>query len=302
VRHYSRILGTLCVFLVAGCVGGNQLSSQDQSSAQNEPPAQNRPSAESDSQNSAQRKATSDLVLGDIIQPLPQSNSGPFPSFGFKIGLNQLSQTRAVSSKYYCEGAAGSLIPPLAFTECGSGIATLPIAALRNAIAGPGESQYDRHLTLQGLERFWVRQKRDNLCWAAALESSRAFLRLRHLPQESIPQFVANECKSLPSQPEGADAYQIGYTITKMMNTYDKGMVAPHFCTDTRCIVEAIGRQRPVIILSSSHAVLVQGIDYETDGRTIVLRKYRILDPAGDGQVESKPALTYCRADAFITF
>jgi hypothetical protein len=256
-------------------------------------------------QPSNQSEAASALVLNGLVRPLPQSTNGPFPSFGFSVGVNQLSQTTAVSSKNYCEGAAGSVIPPLAFVECGAGITTLPIDALRNitdAIAGPGDSSYDRHVSLQGLETYWVQQKADNLCWAAALETARAFLHLHHVAQQSIPDVVANECKTLRTQKEGADAYQIGFIITKMMNLYDNRIVNPHFCNETRCIVEAISHQRPVIILNASHAVLVQGVDYETDGNVIAVRNYRILDPAGDGRVETKSKLELCRADAVITF
>ena len=298
------VLLALSAFLVVSCAGGQQISTENMPPNPAESPAQ-QPAAQEESQPSTQRGATTSLIMGDVVRPLPQTHSGPFPSFGFTVGLGQLSQTRAVASKNYCEGAAGSVIPPLALTECGAGIVTLPMSALRgltDAVAGPGDSRYDRHITLIGLQQYWVRQHRDNLCWAAALETSRAFLHLYHLPQESMPQFVANECKSLPSQPEGADAYQIGFIITKMMRTFDGPAVRPHFCRDTRCMIEAISRQRPVIILNSSHAVLVQGMDYETDGRTIVVRDYRILDPDGDGQIESKPALAYCRADAIITF
>jgi hypothetical protein len=305
VRVCSCVLVLLCSCVVGSCAGNSPLPTHNDPSALNQSSNQNEASTESESQASARAKATSDLISGDIIRPLPQTNSGPFSSLDFSIGLPQLSQTRAVGSKHYCEGAAGSVIPPLAITECGGGLVLLPITTLRNvtdAIAGPADSRNDRHVSLIGLERYWVPQKQDNLCWAAALETSRAFLHLHHLAQESIPEFVANECKSLASQPDGADAYQISYVILKMMNTYDGGAVRPRFCTSTRCMVDAISHQRPVIILNSSHAVLVQGIDYETDGTTIVIRNYRILDPAGDGQVESKPALIYCRADAIITF
>jgi hypothetical protein len=186
-------------------------------------------------------------------------------------------------------------LPPLAIMQCSSGIVMGPVWALESAM----NASSGRTLVLQGLERFHVHQEKDNLCWAAALETARKFLNLRHIPHTQMTGVVARDCPKLPEQKTGAELFQIAYTISKINHDYDGNKLNPHWCSTEKCIVDAIAHRRPVMALMKSHAVLVQAVEIAS-GTDSMIRKWYILDPAKDGRIESREALEMCTAAGFI--
>lgn len=225
------------------------------------------------------------------FKPLSRLGSNePLATFGLPV----MGETNFVAAGSSCEGAAGSVLPPLASKQCASGLVLGPLRALEDMTGVPR-----RTVALPGLERFWVRQKTDNLCWAAAFETARAFLHLQHISHEEMPNIVANECPKLISQREGAEIYQIAFAIAKINRVYDNNRLIPHACSSERCIIESIARGRPVMILKSSHAVLIQAVEIAS-GTADIIARYRILDPAGNGNIETRDPLDLCTADAII--
>jgi Papain-like cysteine protease AvrRpt2 len=210
-------------------------------------------------------------------------------------GVSALGETNFVLTEVPCDGAAGSLLPALAIMQCSSGIVMGPVWALESAM----NASSGRTLVLQGLERFHVHQEKDNLCWAAALETARKFLNLRHIPHTQMTGVVARDCPKLPEQKTGAELFQIAYTISKINHDYDGNKLNPHWCSTEKCIVDAIAHRRPVMALMKSHAVLIQAVEIAS-GTDSIIRKWYILDPAKDGRIESREALEMCTAAGFI--
>jgi hypothetical protein len=172
-----------------------------------------------------------------------------------------------------------------------------PFRALESALGPLG----GRTIALPGLERFWVSQKKDNLCWAAAIEIVRGYLHLRHVTHLTMPATVAKECPKLLNQTKGAELFQIAFVISKFNRLYDNSRLAPHACSTEQCVIESIQRGRPAIALKSAHAVVIQAVEI-ADGAPDAIWRYKILDPAGDGKIETREPLEMCTADAFIAF
>jgi hypothetical protein len=65
-------------------------------------------------------------------------------------------------------------------------------------------------------------------------------------------------------------------------------------------------QQRPVMVLKSSHAVLIQAIQIDPQSRPTnyggMISRYWILDPAGSGKPEPREPAEICVADAIIAF
>jgi hypothetical protein len=61
------------------------------------------------------------------------------------------------------------------------------------------------------------------------------------------------------------------------------------------------GTKTGTIALGSSHAVLIQAVEI-ADGTSDMIAKYTILDPAGDGHLETREPLEMCTSDAFVAF
>jgi hypothetical protein len=241
-------------------------------------------------------EATVSLIPKGLIRIDPDNLLSTDPNKPLMTyGVSALGETNFVLTDVPCDGAAGSLLPPLAIMQCSTGIVMGPVWALENATTGPS----GRTLALPGLERFHVRQEQDNLCWAAALETARKFLNLRHIPHTQMTGVVAHDCPKLPEQKKGAELFQIAYTISKINRDYDGDKLNPHWCSTEKCIVEAIAHRRPVIALMASHAVLIQAVEI-ADGTDSMIKKWYILDPAKDGRIESREALEMCTAAGFI--
>lgn len=212
--------------------------------------------------------------------------------------------TQVVDGPDECSGMAGSVAPPFSVHGCigelhpGAAPPTLGNVFLRGVGLQSTGSTY--HVALEGLERFWVRQTSENTCWAAALETARAYLGLQRQSQKAIYEMVAKSCPALRTQPAGATMYQIVLGIRRLSHGYDKQNITSHFCDDIRCVISAMQQHHPVIVLNSGHAVLLASIDYVVSPEGIDIERYQILDPAGKGALEEKPRSAFCGADAFI--
>jgi hypothetical protein len=93
--------------------------------------------------------------------------------------------------------------------------------------------------------------------------------------------------------------------MAAVLSRYDIGVANPHFCNNAECIVASLTRNRPVIMLRSGHAVLVVGADFLVGTNPyylMVINNLKILDPAGNGQIEDRSAFNLCNADAFIAY
>jgi hypothetical protein len=237
------------------------------------------------------------IPLGVIqINPSNILSSNPNQPFLSGASLGSLGETHFVlTSDKPCDGAAGSVLPPIAITSCSSGAVLGPLWVLEDVTTGFA----GRTLALRGLERFHVHQEQDNLCWAAALETARQFLNLRHIAHQQMSNIVAQDCPKLSRQNIGAEMFQIAYTIAKINRDYDGNKLHPHSCSTEKCIVDAIAQGRPVIALIRAHAVLIQAIEIGS-GTTDMIRRYYILDPAKDGRIETREALEMCTAAGFI--
>jgi Papain-like cysteine protease AvrRpt2 len=239
--------------------------------------------------------ATAGVIGGGLLRFKPVSQWGsnePIAVFGLPV----MGETTFISTEAACQGAAGSVLPPLGFMQCSTGLVMTPLWTAARAVGSPA----GRTIALPGLEAAWVAQKQDNLCWAATLETVRRYLNLTNIPHLDMSRMVANECPTLPSQ-KGADLYQIAFVIAKFNKLYDGNRLTPHACSTEACIIQALQRRRPVIALKASHAILVQGVEI-AGGTADMISKWRILDPAGDGRIEERDPLEMCTADAFIAF
>lgn len=254
-------------------------------------------------------EATATLIPTGIIQINPANILSTNPSEPFLSGfsLQSLGETHFVLTDKPCDGAAGSLLPPIAITACTSSVVLSPLwvfgdtyNAIREQMIGAAAPElFGRTISLPGLEQFFVHQEQDNLCWAAALETARKYLKLHYLPQTEMINLVAGECTALQKQTVGAEMFQIAYTIAKINRVYDGDRLKPQWCSTERCIINTISRRRPVIALIASHAVLIQAIEVDI-GATDTIKRYYILDPAKDGKIERKEAIEMCTAAGFI--
>jgi hypothetical protein len=259
--------------------------------------------------NAAESAAGSAEAAGQLIaKGIVQAGPGPNPgSFRIQFGINQLSYTNYANSRQFCEGAIGSVIPPLSVDCVGTALATPLVVLQKLAMIGkPDPGQH--HIYLDGIERFWRPQSEPNDCWAAALETARRYLHYHDVSQEEMVDSARKICPRLENQKGGADAYQIATAITTLLKKYDQPLTSPHFCQGTRDVILSLAAGHPVIMLRSGHAVLVVGVDYTTDvarddnGPIPVVEDVFILDPAGNGQVEKWTPLSFCKADAFLAY
>lgn len=249
--------------------------------------------------------ATAQLLASSFVRIKPLSELGsnqPLATFG----PGYLEQTNAVRSSQACEGVAGSVIPPMALRECAAGLIHAPFSAIQAGIkaiepAAKSMSPYARHVELSGLERFWIPQDANNTCWAAALAIALRYLR-QPTSQAEIVSSVSSECPKLRGQTEGAEAYQILIGIGKSAQRGGWANRPGFFCNEAKCIVDGIRRGRPVLVLNSSHVVLVQGVDYELYQGSVLANQYTIVDPdpKSEGKLQSKGPLELCTADAVI--
>jgi hypothetical protein len=249
--------------------------------------------------------------------------TAPGPKTHIIYGLPLLSATSSSSvDGKACVGDAGSILPPLTFSQCIATAAVQPIVELNRIYdflntfeldslgsKNPGTS-VNGHVSLNGIEQFRVDQSVRNDCWAATLVTSRRFLRLPDVPQEQILQLAHKSCRQLndQEQPFGATTYQIIYTIDQLESTYDgANRVDPYFCNSAECIIASLSKQRPVIMLNGDHAVLIIGVDYHSgsaNGHTVILpTAFHLLDPDPNSQkLYTAPLFGICRADAFISY
>jgi Papain-like cysteine protease AvrRpt2 len=247
-----------------------------------------------------------------LVDMLQAMKNQPPPKTLLGIGLNQTVYVNGPG----CVGDAGSVLPPLTFS-CGLAAFTQPLTAMDHLVRSlTGDHGNQRHVGLIGIERFFFPQSKPTDCWAATLETSRAFL---HLPEVSQDQILADATRLCPQIPKqlGASLSQIAHTIDYMEATYDKATpVKPVWCTDADCIIRSLTNQRPVIMLrpghDSGHAVLLVGVDYDsnptgnnpTQDKTVdIVQTLYILDPMNqEPTIQAQSLYEVCHADAFISY
>lgn len=257
----------------------------------------------------------------------PQNSHPPNPNTRIYSPIGGLGNaTNIAEGSGNCSGAAGSILPPLVPIECTAMMAALPVVGPASFLPDFGPS-----VSLDGIERFWVKQRSDNTCWAAALETARAYLRLQPIPQDAIYEGVAASCPVLKEQNNGATMYQIVTAIRQLAQRFDGAAVDPHFCNDTPCLFHYLSAHRPVLALRAGHVVIIAGMmSYSISRNTaapptapnysstsilprnappttwtpvkfiVVAQHYLILDPAGDGKLERISQVELCRSDGFI--
>lgn len=254
--------------------------------------------------------AQSQVILGGLVKITPTNSNDPNARYQTEIGLSTLGNTQVVKASQSCEGAVGSIIPPISFVGCGGALTSLPLNLLEdftNWIAGSKDTA-ETHLLLDDAEQYLIQQSNQNDCWAATIEMARAFLKLPRVSQEDILSLSDKYCPLIKTQPYGADAFQIIHMILKIAQAYDGHGPDSHFCNDYQCIVRSLEKSHPVIMLESGHAVLIVGIDYFADpavthGQFIVSpKRFYILDPMDKAGVKTWTPLSVCHADVFISY
>jgi hypothetical protein len=289
-------------------------------------------------------------VAGLVALILPSCTSGdPATDKVIQDGLVGAvpHATHVVDGADECSGAAGSIEPPLSTVVCVPSAMASPVETAVDVLFAPWNAAFGHPaptpgnlVSLDGLERFWVRQSSDNTCWAAALETARAFLGLQPVIQEELYEMVAGSCPVITEQKKGASMYQIVLAIRQLSRRYDGNKVDPHFCNDIACVLIALQKKRPVLALNAGHVILIAGMWSTVDKTKMVSApsesllgtnnsasrnaapyssmyptasnitrvtypnvipfKFLILDPAGDGHLEEKHPLEICGSDAFI--
>lgn len=246
-------------------------------------------------------EAISKIKIGTIVQYDKATQSVGFLDM-------KPNSTKFLNAKSACEGAVGSVIPPLALEGCTTGLVNsifLPLKKLAEALPGPGNNPYQHEVSLANAEHYWRKQEEENDCWAASLESARDFLHLRHKSQKQIVALAAQECPSMRDASSGsskrADAYQIVYAIAMLQSMLDRERIKPHFCDDEKCVIVALGNQRPVIMLKSGHAFLLTSVSYvyvppEAYAQDPVLSRIHISIGGKDVAQSTKPAIDYAYA------
>jgi len=244
-----------------------------------------------------------------ISQLINQSFSSPQPAVvTYGRITSQLAATQVVNSRVPCEGAAGSVMLPLGVYCLDTLMAPmLPIGELFSSL-GIAPPLHAYHVYLSGVAQYFVHQSEPNDCWAAALTTTRDFLHLPHITQTTLLSSAAKFCPLLPTQNRGADAYQIIYTIKHVLLRYDESRTSPHFCINPPCLIASLVQGHPIILLGNDHTVLLVGVDYvlspskSTPTPTITLQRLYLLDPAGNGLVETSLPAILCRVDVAIAY
>jgi Papain-like cysteine protease AvrRpt2 len=250
-------------------------------------------------------EARNQVIAQGILSPGPRPGTLIF-------GPALLSQGHVAISRKACEGSIGSILPPLAFTQCVANVIGQPfmlidrIKAAVNGIQDP-YAQQRHHVYLTGIEKYFVQQSKEYDCWAATLEMARRYLHLYYVSQDDLLESGQKACPGLSAQ-KGAEAYQIVYVIISKLYRYDQSRTTPAICFNVQCIVDYLARGHPIIMLGSGHAVLLVGMDYMTipnqngSQPIIFVERMFVLDPIGNGQVETWSDFTLCKEDVFMVY
>jgi hypothetical protein len=255
-------------------------------------------------------EATNRLVGNGLARVGSVPNRPTAISLTFGLGL--MAQTQRIGSQKICEGAVGSLLPPLS-AACVSSFFSIPgLFAAKLSAASSRQTLPENHVYLTGIEKYWVGQNQYYDCWAAVLETARKYLHLHPVSQSLMLDNTKRMCPQLERQ-KSADAYQITYAISSILAQYDRLVANPHLCPNEACIIESLTSGHPVIMLQSGspgHAVLVVGMDFVV-GRSstpneplIIIDHIFILDPDPKvgPVVQSWTTFSLCKADAFIAY
>ena len=251
-------------------------------------------------------------VIGEgFILPGQRSGNQPgTPKSDVFVGPGLLTRTEVVSGKNACDGAIGSVIPPLSITQCAGSVLTLPLLGvekLLTALSGGAGVYGEYHIYLTGIEQYWVQQNEQNDCWAAALETTRRYLNLYPVSQSELIGSARRVCPMLSTKGRAADAYEIAFSIASTLQIYDRPRTNPTICPDIECIVGSLRNRHPVIMLGAGHAVVIVGMDYAVRGTgpkpLIVVERVFVLDPASkSAEVQTWSPFGFCKADVFIAY
>lgn len=237
----------------------------------------------------------SQVIMGGFLRP---ENGNLY------FGPGLLSLQDVVRGTKPCEGASGSILPPLAVNQCVGDI----LASILPSFQGIDNNPDQNHLYLTGIERYFVHQSQENDCWAATIQMARDYLHYTPVSQEELINASQRACPNLSAQSNGADAYQIAFSVASTLKQYDQSRTIPHFCPNIQCIVSSLQKGHPIIVLGEGHAVLMIGMDFVVlppgkHGPIFVVQHIYVLDPANEyAQVEKWSPFTFCKADAFISY
>ena len=221
----------------------------------------------------------------------------------FSFGLPYLTATQLKQDNSTCDGAAGSVAPPLT-SECMAYAAVAPaLEPMRLLQTVLGGKDHTQEVDLPGIQHVWIGQSRPNDCWAATLQMARDYLGLPHVEQNQILASGAQFCPAITQQGQGADLFQIIYVSRRLFRTTDSARTLGQVCSNSTCIVSSLTKGHPVIMLKDGHATLIIGADYDTASAQVHIARIRILDP--DDQVatiKTIPFYQLCSADAFLAY
>ena len=143
-------------------------------------------------------EATGQLALKGIIRPVPNTADQ------FVFGPSLLMETSVTDAAGICNGAMGSILPPLS-RDVPSAALVVPFEAVRDVL-GSDHDPSKKEVSLEGIERSWVRQSDPSGC--EVLWKRREILHLHRVSQKEIQALVSKECKQLQTQ-KGAEAFRV---------------------------------------------------------------------------------------------
>jgi hypothetical protein len=235
-------------------------------------------------------------IVKGLVDPHPLSFKDPVLA-----QPGHVFQPRVVHAEALCEGSAGSLLPPLSISGCAGAVLAKPIDALEGVFDALHIPSSRRHIMLNGIEEFWVQQSNGDNCWAAVLETARAYHHLQNVPQDKIRELVTGYCPNIMGRNKRPDVYQIQVAMALLAERYGDVKSSVVMCGNPDCILKSLQSGSPVIMLENKHAVLIVGEDY-IPGNPSTPKNFKILDPQNNRKLEDRSLLDVCRADAFMSY
>jgi hypothetical protein len=235
-------------------------------------------------------------ILKGLVDPHPLSFNDPVLA-----QPGHVFEPRAVHAQGVCQGSAGSLLPPLSISGCALAILTKPVDALENVFDALHVPSARHHILLNGIQQFWVHQSNGDNCWAAVLETARAYHHLPYVSQDQIRDMVGRYCPDISGQGDRPDVYQIQVAMALLWQRYGDTKSGVTMCGNPDCILKSLQSGMPVVMMKKGHAVLIVGEDYFA-GNPSTPKNFKVLDPQHEGKIEDSSLLDVCRADAFIPY
>jgi hypothetical protein len=235
-------------------------------------------------------------ILKGLLDPHPLSFTDPVLA-----QPGHVFDPRVVHAEGKCQGSAGSLLPPLSINGCAFAVLIKPVDALEGALDALHVPSARRQLILSGIEQYWVHQSNGDDCWAAVLETARAYHHLQHVSQDQIRDLVAGYCPDISTQSNRPGVYQIQVAMALLWQRYGDTKSGITMCGNPDCILKSLQRGMPVVMLKKGHASLIVGEDF-FPGNPPSPKNFKVLDPEHFGKIEDRSLLDVCNADAFIPY